>query len=198
MKKPKLNRHAELIHRIYRGKKSVRQTWIALKAEGVVVAYDTLRDWLGNNPGPAVIPKFGKGRRKSPESPLFRLLPGDGEAISANNQFPALFTTFLNCPDDFRMHVLKEALEKSGVDFDPCADFEDLLIPGPLLAQLGDLEICLLAYLLSNLPAPVGQPERDFPDWAKVLTIWAAKLKAKFREGRDATVAELRAAMRGD
>lgn len=193
-----MNRHGELIHRIHRGKKSIRQTWIALEAEGVPVAYDTLRAWLGKNPAPTVMPKFGKGRRKSPESPLFRLLPRDGEAISANSQFPALFTTFLNSPDDFRMHVLKEALEKSGVDFDPCADFEDLLVPGPLLAQLGDLEICLSAYLLSNLPAPVGQPERDFPDWAKVLTIRAAKLKARFREGRDATVAELRAVMRGN
>lgn len=198
MKTPKLTRHAELIHRIYRGKKSIRQTWIALKAEGVVVAYDTLREWLGKNPGSAVMPKLGKGRRKSPESPLFRVLPRDGEPITANSQYPALFTAFLNCPEDFRMHVLKEALEKSGVDFDPCAHFEDLLVPGPLLAQLGDLEICLLAYLLSNLPAPVGHPERGFPDWANVLTIRAARLKARFRDGRDATVAELRAVMSDD
>lgn len=198
MKEPKLNRHRELIHRIHRGKKSIRQTWIALKAEGVVVAYDTLRAWLGKNPAPAVMPKLGKGRRKSPEPPLFRLLPRNGEEISANDQFPALFTTFLYCPDDFRMHVLKEALEKSGVDFDPCADFKALLIPGPLLAQLGDLEIYLLAYLLSDLPPPVGQPERGFPDWAKILTTWAARLKARFREGRDATVAELRAVISGD
>lgn len=196
MKEPKLNRHRELIHRIHRGKKSFRQTWIALKAEGVVVAYDTLRAWLGKNPAPALMPKFGKGRRRSPEAPLFHLLPRDGEAISANDRLPPLFISFLNCPDDFRMYVLQEALAESGVDFDPCADFNDLLVPGRLLAQLGDLEICLLTYLLSDIPPPVGQPERDFPDWAKILTIRAAKLKARFREGRDATVAELRAVMK--
>ncbi|MEY4568781.1 MAG: hypothetical protein RLZZ398_220 [Verrucomicrobiota bacterium] len=197
MKEPKLNRHRELIHRIHRGKKSIRQTWIALNAEGVVVAYDTLREWLGKNPGSAVIPKLGKGRRRTPESPLFRLLPRNAEEISANDPSTALFTTFLPCPDDFRIHVLMEALAASGVDFDPCAEFKDLLIPGRLLAQLGDLEICLLTYLLSDMQPPVGQPERGFPDWAKILTIRAAKLKARFRAGSDATVAELRAIMRG-
>lgn len=196
MKEPKLNRHRDLIHRIHRGKKSIRQTWVALGAEGVVVAYDTLRAWLGKNPGPAAMPMFGKGRRKAPESPLFRLLPRNGEEILANDPSPALFNTFLNCPDDFRMHVLKEALAQSGVDFDPCADFNDLLVPGRLLAQLGDLEICLLTYLLSDLPPPVGPAERGFPDWAKIVTIRAAKLKGRFREGRDATVAELRAVMK--
>ena len=198
MKEPKLNSHRELIHRIHRGKKSIRQTWIALKAEGVVVAYDTLRAWIGRNPAPAVMPKFGKGRRKSPEPPLFRILPRNGEEISANEPSPALFTTFLNCPYDFRMHVMKEVLEKAGVDFDPSAVFEDLMIPGPLLAQLGDLEICLLTYLLSDMQPPVGQPERGFPDWAKILTTRAARLKARFGEVRDATVSELRAVMSGD
>ena len=197
MPEPTLNRHAELIHRIHREEKTVRGTWNALKAEGIVVAYETLRAWLGRNPGPTRVPTVGKGRPRLSLSQLFRLLPRDGGAISSNEQFPLLFMTFLDCPDDFRAQLLMEALADSGVDVSSVDHLEEILIPRRLLTQLGDLEIYLLTHLLSDLRGPIGREERGFREWVEILTIRASRLKARFREGRDATVAELRAAMRG-
>ena len=90
-----------------------------------------------------------------------------------------------------------EALADSGVDVSSVDHLEEILIPRRLLTQLGDLEIYLLTHLLSDLRGPIGREERGFREWVEILTIRASRLKARFREGRDATVAELRAAMRG-
>ena len=75
------------------------------------------------------------------------------------------------------------ALAEVGVLSTPLTPLSYWSVAPESLATLSDLEICLLAYISSDLPPPPLEKSNDeYGAWLKELIIRACKLRAEIRE----------------
>jgi len=200
-KKNELEVHASLIRELHGKGKTIDQILQALLARKVVVGRETLRKWVHADPESAALPKKTKGRPRSDHLPLFRFLPDDPAKLRSNIEYPDFLLAFLSVAyaEDFRLAAVSRAIKQAGIPVNEDRPLLEWTIPGRVLGKLSDLEICLLAYLLSGYRAPLpAKHEVIFGEWLQGITAYGSRLKAKIMEGGDYTVGELSRATKGD
>lgn len=170
--------------------------WEALKERGVKVAYETLRKWDSDHPatGEGAFRKLGPGIPKTIKPPLFKFLPDDPFTDSSPHPIPPIFMPLLKiCSSDgiIRSLITQEAFAAMGIPVDASVPRQDWILPVKILAKFSDLELCLMAYFLSDLPSPpLDKNAQDFGIWLERLTAHACKLRATTLAPPDATVGE--------
>ena len=91
-----------------------------------------------------------------------------------------------------RFRVAGEVFERAGVQIDQSVAPGQWILPAAKLAILSDLELTLIAYLLSDLPGPPNHGTGiEYKNWLHELLRVAARLKAKIEAGENFTFAEL-------
>lgn len=85
------------------------------------------------------------------------------------------------------VQVTKRGFYQLGIPYDENLPRNQWTIPAKLVANLSDLEYCLLAYLVSDLqPPPLGGITQDFEEWVEKIMGGACRLKAAVSQGIDA------------
>ena len=91
-----------------------------------------------------------------------------------------------------RFRATGEVLEMAGVQIDLSVGPGQWILPAAKLAIFSDLELTLIAYLLSDLPGPPNQgTSNEYKNWLHELLEVAARLKAKIMAGVDFTFGEI-------
>lgn len=185
-RKSKLDDHAALIRELLQKGANVTEIWEELNPNHLSVSRERVRKWIAAHPEKGVVMK-GRGRPKATSSELFRFLPDDPCSGQPPFRAPLFFLPLLDIftsSEEIRTEVTKRAFGTMGLPFDENISRSDWAIPAHLLAKGTDLEITLVAYLLSDLPSPpLGGITQNFDTWMDQLIGGASRLKAAIRRG---------------
>ena len=185
-RKSKLDLHAPLIRELLQNGANVTQIWEVLSPNLLSVSRERVRKWVAAHPAKGVVMK-GRGRPKAISSELFRFLPDDpssGQPPFKASLFLLPLLEIFSSSEELRTEVTKRAFGTMGLPFNENIPRSDWAIPAHLLAEARDLEITLVAYLLSNLPSPpLGGITQKFDIWMDQLIQGASQLKAAIRHG---------------
>ncbi len=141
------------------------------------------------------ITQFGLGHPKGNHS-ILKFLPDypyddvtqSSLIASALGLFAGSKETRLTC----RFRAAGEVFERAGVQIDQSVVPGQWILPAADLAFLSDLELTLIAYLLSDLPGPPNHGSiTEYKNWLHELLKAAARLKAKIKVGLNFTFSEL-------
>ena len=91
-----------------------------------------------------------------------------------------------------RFRAAGEVFERAGVQIDQSVAPGQWILPAAEMAFLSDLELTLIAFLLSGLPGPPNRGTgTEYKIWLHELLEVADRLKAKIEAGENFTFAEL-------
>lgn len=181
-RKSKLTTHALTIHELLRKGLRIRAVWRELEKQGVTVSYEGLRKWVHANPAEGV-DLHGPGHPPSTHGCRFNIL--ENGTPSSTPAFLLAFLAINAKPEYTRETVTKAAFLELGLPFDD-GDRWNWVIPVERLQGLGDLELCFVVYLVSDLPSPpLSGNSLHFERWYEKLSKGAARLKTAIQEGRD-------------
>ena len=183
----KLTPHGSRIHRMLREGATAIAIWQDLRRLEVFVSYEAVRKWIKSNPIDG-ISLNGPGRPPSVESSRFDFLPVEMPIVGLPQTpvFLLPFVAIFSGTEEIRMEVTKHAFCQLGLAFDETRPRSEWLIPAQRLANLSDLEYCLVAYLISNLTAPpLCGIAQDFKAWFGKLMVGACRLKDAVNRGCD-------------
>lgn len=186
-RKGKLTPHAHRIHRMLRQGETALAIWKELQRLQVPVSYEGVRKWIKSNPIDGITLN-GPGRPKSVESGRFDFLPIEIPIVGLPQTpvFLLPLVAILSATEEIRMEVTKQAFCKLGLAFDETRPRSEWIIPAQRLVNISDLEYCLVAYLISNLPSPpLGGISQQFEDWFGKLMVGAWRLKDAVHLGCD-------------
>jgi hypothetical protein len=186
-RKGKLTPHAARIHRMLREGATALAIWEQLKRLDVPVSYEGVRKWIKANPVDGIALK-GPGRPQSIESGRLDFLPIEPPIIGLPSTplFLLPFVAIVSATEEIRMEVTKRAFGGLSLPFDDDRPRSQWIIPAQPLANLSDMEYCLLAYQLSDLPSPPrGGTIEEFETWVGKLMVGAWRLKDSVKRGHD-------------
>lgn len=188
-RKSKITAHAPRIRRLLREGKTAHTIWKELQSLELSLSYEGLRKWIHANPIEGITLN-GPGRPRSIEINPFNFLPAELPDLPSTKA-PAFILALIALysePEDIRMEVTKRAFWQLGLPFDEELPRTEWFLPAQRLIQCSDLEFCLVAYLVSNLPTPpLGGITLHFEEWFEKLMAGAARLKEAAKHGRDTT-----------
>jgi len=186
-RKGKLTPHAARIHRMLREGATALAIWKHLQRLEVPVSYEGVRKWIQSNPIDGITLN-GPGRPPSVESSRFSFLPEE-IPIVGQPQTPLFLlplVVIVSATEEIRMEVTKRAFGELALPFDETRPRSEWIIPAPSLANLSDMEYCLVAYLISDLPSPpLGGITQHFEAWFGTLMVAACRLKDAVKQGYD-------------
>jgi len=186
-RKGKLTPYASQIHRLLRQGATALAIWKELQRLEVPVSYEGVRKWIKSNPIDGITLN-GPGRPPSVESSRFNFLP---EELAIVGQPPTPFfllplVAIVSETEGIRMEETKKAFGQLCLPFDEARPRSEWIIPAQPLANLSDMEYCLIAYLISDMPSPpLGGITENFETWFGTLMIAAWRLKDAVKLGRD-------------
>lgn len=179
MKKSKLDQHGEFIMTKAIAGISFSQIRRDLVAKGCERSRSRLTEWIETTAAAQGIklPPRRRGRPVKTKSALFSFLPPEGTQGQEMPSVPPLLMILKEMPVDMKKIIRDKALAELGSP-------EDKL---DRLANLGDIELCLLAMLLGDLSAPpLSEGQDDLTAWFANLVNAACRLRAKFRQALEA------------
>jgi hypothetical protein len=194
VKKSKLDEHCAWIAKQLAGSASFQEIRDGLAKKGCDVKHETVRKWIKLNK-PVKYKGHKRGRRKSVITSLLTILPDDPKDLKIPLLFelaPQLFVHSTPLAFDAKTKVAMDILQNAGIQVDQTLHPRDWLLPAQALSKLADLELCLLAYLLSELSGPRSRATTvEHQDWSTQLMLLASRLKAKIKVELDFTFAEV-------
>jgi len=192
-RRSKIAPHASMIHRLLREGESVLAIHKQLEDLQVSVSYEGLRKWVHANPVEGVVLN-GPGRPRSGDTSPFDFLPENLSEISAAKP-PAFLLPFAALyaePESIRLEVTKRAMWQLGLPYHDLVPRTEWILPADRLARCSDLEYCIVAYMVSNLPPPpLDGITLHYEEWLAKLMSGATRLKAATKEGLDICGADL-------
>lgn len=183
----KLTPHAPLIHRMLCEGSTAFAIWKHLKRLDVPVTYEGVRKWINSNPVDGITLK-GPGRPPAIDSGRLDFLPVEPPIVGLplTPLFLLPFVAVISANEEIRMEVTKRAFGELALPFDDDRSRSKWIIPAQPLANLSDMEYCLVAYLVSDLPSPpLGGNTQDFETWVGKLMVGAWRLKDAVNRGCD-------------
>jgi len=183
----KLTPHAPRIQRLMLEGATALAIWEDLKTLEVPVSYEGVRKWIKSNPVDGVSLK-GRGRPRSVEAGRFDFLP-DTFSVACPLQTPVFMLPFLaifSGTEEIRLELTKRAFGQLGLPFDEVLPRTEWVLPALRLANLSDLDYCIVAYLVSDLPSPpLGGITQHFDAWFAQLMVGACRLKTAVKQECD-------------
>lgn len=185
-RKGKLTPYAPRIHRMLHEGATALAIWENLKRLGVPVSYEGVRKWIKANPVDGIALK-GPGRPQSIESGQLDFLPVEPPIIGLPSTplFLLPFVASVSATEEIRLEVTKQAFRELSLPFADNRPRSEWIIPAQALANHSDMEYCLVAYLLSDLPSPPLGSTEDFETWVGKLMVGAWRLKDAVKRGRN-------------
>lgn len=191
-RRSKIAPHAPLIHRLMREGKNARAIWKQLNELEEIshVSYEGVRRWIHANPV-AGITLNGPGRPAETNS--FDFLPQLSDLPTAKAPaFLLPFATIYAEPENIRLEVTKRAMWQLGLPYHESVPRMEWILPADRLARCSDLEFCIVAFMVSNLPPPpLDGIAQHYEEWLAKLMAGATRLKEAVKEGRATTGAEI-------
>lgn len=191
----KLNQHAELIKRLYAESGNAKATHKNLRGEGVDVCYESVRQWLQRHAQDLPTLRSGGGKPKFAEpEQLFGFFPKNNGWMPVDGIYPEFFMVFKRrAKREYKDCFLAGFLAKFGVEFDPKASIDAVVLPLKLFRNFCDLEVYFFAYLLSRQGALVGVSDREFDERIRAITPLAIALREIIKRQSSISLGELRA-----
>ncbi len=187
IRKGKLTPYASQIHRKLRDGSKALAIWKDLKRQKVSVTYEGVRKWIHANPIEGVC-LGSPGRPQSAGTNRFDFLGGESPMYGLPSA-PAYLLPFLAIyarPEDVRLEVTRRAFFQLGLRYDEDLHRTEWMLSAGKLKSLSDLEYCLIAYLVSDLPSPpLDGIDLHFESWFEKLTFGAKRLKSAASQGCD-------------
>jgi hypothetical protein len=193
----KLDRHADLIKRLYLECGNAQDTFERLGIEGVKTCYESVRCWLNKHSDELPPLRSGGGKPKStkPEQ-LFECIPENANWVPREQIFPGMFAIFTEkATAEAKDGLLYSCLQRFGIkiSFDR---IEEAKLPLKRFRTLCDLEIYFLAYLLGHHRPLVGVTDKVFGDRTRAITPMASRLRKIIMRRNSISVGELRELIR--
>lgn len=186
MKESKLNQYGEFIMAKAKSGNSISKIRRDLFAKGCTVSNSRLTQWIETVAAKEGIelPPRKRGRPIESKPAMFAFLPKEGEALS---QIPLFILALQEMPEQMRRVVRDHALYQLGL---PKSGSPFPREPSEVerLTNLSDVELCLLALLLSNLPAPpLSKGPEALTAWFSELVKFASKLRLTIRTASESS-----------
>jgi len=186
MAKSKLDPYADLIFELLRKELSNEEILEVLVAKSAETSLEGVRIWINKNADPDLLKDRGKGRRRKPKPARFSVIPDHRDPMN----LPAflegalsLFFTPRAARPGARVTIAETFLRSANISVNPTTPPWQWLLPAKSLTALADVELLLLAYLLSDRPEP---PSRGmtaaYRSWLVDLMYDAAKMRAKINK----------------
>jgi|688.fasta_scaffold940349_1 hypothetical protein len=193
----KLDRHADLIKRLYLECGNAQDTFERLGIEGVNTCYESVRSWLKKHSDELPPLRSGGGKPKSVKlQQLFECIPDNPNWVPRGQIYPGLFLIFTEKASPEAMDgLLFSCLKLFGIEIS-VDRIEEAELPLKRFRSLCDLEIYFLAYLLGHHKALVGVPHDKFGACIRAITPMAARLREVIWRRNSISVEELRKVIR--
>ena len=192
MRKSKLDAHTAWITNELLNGTSIMEIRDGLATMDCDVKHETVRKWIKSRK----LVKFvahKRGRPKSKSDVSFCILAKVPTEDEKKEPLPAclmLFSVFVRSNDDGTCAA--EALAQIGIVVDPKVPKREWILPAARLKALKDLELCLLAYLVSDMQVP--PVEAHYPvlaEWFSELIGITGRLKTAIAVGGSIRVGSL-------
>lgn len=183
MRKSKLDPYCDFIMARLPSK-NVCQIANELAKAGCKVSPSTLTQWLkklGMAEG-IEIPQWERGRPKETLTAIFGFLPAEGEHNQELGEFPPFLIALWNASSFWEKLYRENALNNLGIPSDSNTSPLEWNEPDRF-ANLADLELCVIAFLRSDLPSPPLRGKVvEFEDWLTKLFDLACKLRKEIHQ----------------
>jgi hypothetical protein len=184
MKKSKLDLHRDFVMQRLQSKTSISKIRRDLAERGCSISHSALSEWIDTTAAAQGIqlPPRKRGRPKKSNPALLAFLPEEGELDPELQTLPVFLFAIQEMPAEIMRSCRNHALEHLGL---PKSLIFSSLESNVLerLASLTDVELCLLALLRSDLPAPpLTKGHEKLTRWFYDLVECACKLRSEIRE----------------
>lgn len=187
MPKSKLDPHADLILELLAKKARNGKILKILLAKSVDTSLEGVRTWVNANADPKLLKGRGKGRTRNPEHARFSFIPDHRDPMTIPLVLEAALSLFSGSRSsrlNDRVKTAEALLSSARIKVDPTIPPWQWILPAKSLAALADVELMLLAYLLSDRTDPPSRGTTSaYQSWLVDLMRDAAKLRAKINEG---------------
>ncbi|MDP3850684.1 MAG: hypothetical protein Q8Q59_09290 [Luteolibacter sp.] len=195
MSKSNLDPHADLILDLLAKEATNGEILDILLAKPAETSLEAVRAWIKKNADPKLLKGRGKGRRRKPEHARFSIIPDHRDPMTIPPVLEAtlnLFSEPRTSRIGGRVGTAEAFLHSAGIEVDPSTPPWRWILPARSLTSLADVELLLLAYLLSDRPElPARGTTAAHRSWLLDLTRDASKLRAKINEGINFTFSEI-------
>ena len=186
MAKSKLDPHTDLIFELLGKKLSNEEILEVLVAKPVETSLEGVRTWINKNADPKLLKDRGKGRRRKPKPARFSLIPDHRDPVILSAFLESALGLYFTPPTarpGARLAVAETFLCSADISVDPATPPWQWLLPAKSLTALADVELLLLAYLLSDRPEPPSPgTTAAYRSWLVDLMHDAAKMRAKINK----------------
>lgn len=183
MKTSKLDQHGDFVLKRLQSNITISKISRDLADVGCSISPSALTEWIDKTTAALgiVLPPRKRGRPVESKPALFTFLPQEGEPAPGLVSAPFLLYALQEMPSDvaraYRDHVLTELGLPKGSN--PVATQADDV---ERLANLSDTDLCLLALLRSDLPAPpFTKGHEELNRWYTELIKYAYVLREEIR-----------------
>jgi hypothetical protein len=195
MPRSNLDPHAELILDLLAKKLTNDEILEILQAKPVKTSLEAVRAWIKRNVDPNLLKGRGKGRRRKPDHARFSFLPDHRDPMT----IPIVLEVAISLYSESRSSRLSDRvataealLHSAGIVADASTPPWQWILPAKSLAGVSDVELLLLAYLLSDRPEPpVRGTTAAHRSWLLDLIRDASKMRAKIKKGHNFTFSEI-------
>lgn len=183
MKKSKLDLHRDFVMQRLQSKTSISKIRRDLADRGCSISHSALSEWIDTTAAALgiVLPPRKRGRPVESKPALFTFLPQEGEPDPGSVTAPLFLYALQEMPSDVARAHRDHALTELGLPkgSNPVATQADDV---ERLANLGDTDLCLLALLRSDLPAPpFTKGHEELNRWFTELIKYACELREETR-----------------
>ncbi len=186
MPKSRLDPHAELILDLLVKEADNGEILDILLAKSVDTSQEGVRTWINRNADPKLLKDRGKGRKRKPKHARFSFIPDHRDPMDMPAFLEAALSLFSGSRSsrlNDRVKAAEAFVSSARIKVDPTIPPWQWILPAKSLAALADVELLLLAYLLSDRTEPPSRGTTSaYQSWLVDLMRDAAKLRAKINE----------------
>ena len=195
MRTSALEPHTAWITKQLQNGASIQQIRDRLAAEkGCDLHHESVRKWIKSR---KLIKYEGRkrGRRKTVFPAILSFLPensADLEIPQLLELAPKILSGSLNSVLDAKSTVAIDLLDGVGIHVDQTIPPHAWPLSARTLSRLSDLDVFLLAYLLSDIASPPTRgTSEEYRSWLRQVLLLACQIKTKIKDGADFTICEI-------